>query len=246
MIKHWARPILGGFLLLLVSCGQPDIAPTGIQPLAPTSATSNSGASTEQPTPTFEDPFAWVIGTPHPDAIARITAEAAQDLAATHFEATMQSLPTANPLGPEETYEPDPTRVLPIGIVREPACESEDGDPTFVTTSCWTTRIHNETIRVRVSAGQEFYEAPGAIRVTVYPESDYMAHDMQIYHAPQITNLLNITAVDYPMVELESDNGLTFRFNLETRQWLDIAGIAITPTPTPTAVPTFPPLTPTP
>ena len=244
MIKHWTRPILGGLLLLLVSCGQPDIAPTKVQPLAPTRATSNGVASSEQPTATYEDPFAWVIGTPPADAIARVTAEAAHDLAILHFEQTMQSLPTANPMGPAKTYEPDPTRILPTGIVREPDCEPEEGDPTFVTTSCWMTRIHNETVIIRVGAGKEYAESIGSIYVVIYPEEDYMAHDMQMYLAPQITNLLNITAVAYPVVELESDNGRTFRFNLETRQWLDIAGIAITPTGTAPYASTVPTITP--
>ncbi|MFD3166029.1 hypothetical protein [Herpetosiphon sp. NSE202] len=241
MIKHWMRPMLAGLLLLLASCGQPDRSPTKIQPLAPI---ANSGAQPAQPTATYEDPFAWVIGTPPADAIARVTAEAAHDLAIIHFEETMQSLPTADPMGPPKTYESLPTRVLPTGIVYGDDCESAEGDPSFITMSCWMTRIHNETIRIRVSAGQEFYEAPGSIRVSVYPEADFMERDMQIYPAPQATNLLNIMAVNYPMVELESDNGLPFRFNLETRQWLDAAGIAINPTGTDPYASIIPTLTP--
>ncbi|WP_110515720.1 hypothetical protein [Herpetosiphon llansteffanensis] len=230
MIKHWMRPMLGGLLLLLASCGQPDRAPTNVQPLAPI---ANSGAQTAQPTATYEDPFAWVIDTPPADAIARVTAEAAHDLAIIHFEETMQSLPSADPMGPAKTYESLPTRVMPTWIRLGDECESDNGDMTFETSNCWAARIDNETISIHISAGRESPQAVGSIRLIIYPIVDRFQRKVVLYYAPQTTNVLSLTAVAYPLVDLQSDNGLPFRFNLETHQWLDGNGTPIPLTPTP-------------
>ncbi|GAA5526567.1 hypothetical protein Hgul01_00340 [Herpetosiphon gulosus] len=224
MINQCWKSILCGLLLsLLNSCGS-----AGIQSISPTIEHSSGF---EQLMPTKEN------------LVASITAEVVNDRAIIQ---TMQTLPTLNPTRSANSYEAPPTSVLPTGIIAGEDCESEDGDPTFITANCWRTYLRDGLIYINISAGRQYPDTPGSIELYVSRNNEFFSHHRLFFTAPQITSQLSLTAVNYPLVDIQSESGFRFRFNIQTRQWLDTAGgpIPITLTATQTFEPTIaiPPL----
>ena len=235
------RLIIGcGLLLLLVSCGQPDIIPTDIQPLAPI---SNSGAQTAQPTATVDltattmRQTAVVIGaTKEAEYLAveqRFADETATSLAEPPYTAAPR--PTFETLTPSPTWE--------YRLFEHLECTTDEPGPAMFITNCWHGMVNGKNFIVRGfgyrdKLSQNIYG--GFLQVF---KNDVLVDN---YYLPANTGAITIVKELSPSVMLNIADQYEVLFNLETYQWTDLNGVPLVFPPTTTDVPTFPPLTPTP
>lgn len=227
-------------MLLLVSCGQPDIAPTKVQPLVPT---SNSGASSAQPTSnltaTTIRQTAVVIGaTKEAEYLAveqRFADETATSLAEPPY--TAAPWPTFETLTPSPTWE--------YRLFEHLECTTDEPGPAMFITNCWHGMVNGNDFIVR---GFGFRDKATDIIYGGFLQ--VFKNDVLVdkYYLPTNTGAITIVKELSPSVMLNVADQYEVLFNLETYQWTDLNGVTLVfpPTPTPTDVPTFPPLTPTP
>ena len=242
MIKHWTRPMLGGLLLLLASCGQPNRAPTNVQPLAPI---ANSGAQTAQPTATA-DLTATILDQ---TAIIEAATDEAEYLAVEQRfadeTATRLAEPPYTPI-PWPTDEPrTPTPTWEYRLFEHLECTTDEpGRPAFIT-NCWHGMVNGNDFIVR-----GFGYRDKATEIIYGGFLQVIKNDVLVdnYSYPSNTGAITIVKELSPSLMLNIADQYEVLFNLETYQWTDLNGVPLVfpPTPTPTDEPTFPPLTPTP
>lgn len=244
MIKHWTRPMLGGLLLLLASCGQPDRAPTNVQPLAPsTNTVSGSNQLTPNLTATTMRQTAVVIGATKEAEYLAVEQRFADETATSLAEPPYTPIPWPT----DETRTPTPT--WEYRLFEHLECTTDEpGRPAFIT-NCWHGSINGKDFMV-YGSGYRQKMADYQVKVVEGGFIGIVEDDepMGTFSYPEAPGPLTIVREQPPALVINVADQYEVLFNLETYQWTDLNGVPLVfpPTTTPTNVPTFPPLTPTP